>query len=249
MKFWHHNLWSNLANPISKPAPPLTPLHAQQQHNNTPVNNKEEEEETTTQQIHTKITLRAQPKLTNLHQMSRQYVNPAGLRRDGRRTHEIRRLRCRFGPIGSSDGSVYLEHGCNKILAVVHGPRALASRSQGQFDRANISVTYTTAPFAKTEHRKIKNRDRRSEKIAATIQSTFESIVQTHLYPRSEIAVEIQVLQSDGGAVSSYVLFFVLGLYHQIFMTLFLSILHIITFSWYFFLFFLFFFDHNTQCN
>lgn len=135
--------------------------------------------------------------------MSRQYVNPAGLRRDGRRTHEIRRLRCRFGPIGSSDGSVYLEHGCNKILAVVHGPRALASRSQGQFDRANIHVTYTTAPFAKTEHRKIKNRDRRSEKIAATIQSTFESVVQTHLYPRSEIAVEIQVLQSDGGAVSS----------------------------------------------
>ena len=135
--------------------------------------------------------------------MSRQYINAAGLRRDGRRTQEIRRLRCRFGPIGSCDGSAYVEHGCNKILAVVRGPRALASRSHGQFDRATITCTYTQAPFAKTEHRKIRSRDRRTEQIAASIQKTFEAVIQTHLYPRSEISVEIQVLQSDGGALSS----------------------------------------------
>ena len=135
--------------------------------------------------------------------MSRQYVNPAGLRRDGRRPHEIRRLRCRFNPVGSCDGSAYLEHGCNKIIAVVRGPRALASRAQGQFDRATVKCTYTQAPFAKTEHRKIRSRDRRTEQIAASIQKTFESVIQTHLYPRSEISIEIQVLQSDGGAVSS----------------------------------------------
>jgi exosome complex component RRP41 len=135
--------------------------------------------------------------------MSRQYVNAAGLRRDGRRTGEIRRIRCKFGPIGSCDGSAYIEHGCNKILAVVRGPRALASRSQGQFDRATVKCTYTHAPFAKTEHRKIKRRDRRTEQIASTIQKTFESVIQTHLFPRSEISIEIQILQSDGGVVAS----------------------------------------------
>ena len=135
--------------------------------------------------------------------MSRQFVNAAGLRRDGRRTHEIRRLRCRFGPIGSCDVSAYVEHGCNKILAVVRGPRALKARSQSQFDRATIKCTYTQAPFAKTEHRKIRSRDRRTEQIASSIQKTFESVVQTRLYPRSEISIEIQVLQSDGGAVAA----------------------------------------------
>jgi exosome complex component RRP41 len=140
---------------------------------------------------------------THKIQMSRQYVSPAGLRRDGRRPHEIRRLRCRFGPVGDCDGSVYLEHGCNKILAVVRGPRALASRSQGQFDRATVRCTYTQAPFAKTEHRKIRSRDRRTAQIASNITKTFEAVIQTHLYPRSEISIEIQVLQSDGGCVAS----------------------------------------------
>lgn len=43
--------------------------------------------------------------------------------------------------------------------------------------------------------------DRRSAEAAATIQQCFESVVLRHLYPRSEISIYIQVLQSDGGAL------------------------------------------------
>lgn len=35
--------------------------------------------------------------------------------------------------------------------------------------------------------------------LAAAIKSTFEPVVQTHLYPRSQIDILVQVLQQDGG--------------------------------------------------
>ena len=34
----------------------------------------------------------------------------------------------------------------------------------------------------------------------SAIRSTFESVVHTHLYPRSQIDVVVHVLQQDGGA-------------------------------------------------
>ena len=39
--------------------------------------------------------------------------------------------------------------------------------------------------------------------LAATIKSTFEPVVQTNLYPRSQIDVFIQVLQQDGGLLQA----------------------------------------------
>lgn len=48
---------------------------------------------------------------------------------------------------------------------------------------------------------------RRLLELAASIKSTFEPVVQTHLYPRSEIDVFIQVMEQDGG-MSIFMLFF-----------------------------------------
>jgi len=44
---------------------------------------------------------------------------------------------------------------------------------------------------------------RRILELAATIKSTFEPVVQTNLYPRSQIDVFIQVLQQDGGLLQA----------------------------------------------
>ncbi len=133
----------------------------------------------------------------------RAYVSPAGLRRDGRRPRESRRLRCSFAPAAQCDGSAYLELGCNKVLAVVHGPRAPLRRSQGQFDRCALRCAYSLAPFARTEHRRVHARDRRNEQVALQIQRTFESVEQTQLFPKSEIFISVQVLQADGGEVAA----------------------------------------------
>jgi exosome complex component RRP41 len=39
--------------------------------------------------------------------------------------------------------------------------------------------------------------------LASTIKSTFEPVVQTHLYPRSQIDIYVQVLQQDGGLLQA----------------------------------------------
>lgn len=44
---------------------------------------------------------------------------------------------------------------------------------------------------------------RRILELAATIKSTFEPVVQTNLYPRSQIDVFVQVLQQDGGLLQA----------------------------------------------
>lgn len=44
---------------------------------------------------------------------------------------------------------------------------------------------------------------RRVLELAAAIKSTFEPVVQVHLYPRSEIDIFVQVLQQDGGLLSA----------------------------------------------
>lgn len=49
-------------------------------------------------------------------------VSEQGLRLDGRRANELRRIRCKLGVFSQPDGSAYLEQGNTKVLAAVYGP-------------------------------------------------------------------------------------------------------------------------------
>jgi exosome complex component RRP41 len=39
--------------------------------------------------------------------------------------------------------------------------------------------------------------------LASTIKSTFEPVIQTHLYPRSQIDIFVQIIQQDGGLLQA----------------------------------------------
>lgn len=49
-------------------------------------------------------------------------LSDQGLRLDGRRANEIRKITCKLGVFGQSDGSAYFELGNTKVLAAVYGP-------------------------------------------------------------------------------------------------------------------------------
>ncbi|KAJ8481137.1 hypothetical protein ONZ45_g15409 [Pleurotus djamor] len=70
-------------------------------------------------------------------------------------------------------------------------------------DRANINVEVAIAAFSAGERRKRSRGDKRILEMAAAIKSTFEPVVQTSLYPRSQIDVFVQVLQQDGGLLQA----------------------------------------------
>jgi len=55
------------------------------------------------------------------------------------------------------------------------------------------------------ERKKRGRNDRRLTELASALQDTFQPVVQTHLYPRSQIDIYVQVLQQDGGVLAAAV--------------------------------------------
>lgn len=49
-------------------------------------------------------------------------ISDQGLRLDGRRSTELRRIQCKLGVFSQPDGSAYFEQGNTKVLAAVYGP-------------------------------------------------------------------------------------------------------------------------------
>lgn len=130
-------------------------------------------------------------------------LNEGGFRSDGRRQYELREVTIDLSQQGQADGAAVITHGLTRVMVSVFGPREAKSRSQTIHDRANINVEVAISPFSAGERRKRSRGDKRILEMAATIKSTFEPVVQTTLYPRSQIDVFVQVLQQDGGLLQA----------------------------------------------
>lgn len=79
-------------------------------------------------------------------------VSEEGLRLDGRRAHEVRRVVCELGIFDRVDGSARYEQGNNVLLASVFGPQ---ETKRSLPDRAVVRVDYTTASFAANERKAV----------------------------------------------------------------------------------------------
>ena len=69
-------------------------------------------------------------------------MSVAGLRVDGWRPEEVRKLRCRFGLFSQTDGSAYFEQGNTKAVAVVSGPQEMFLKSKALHDRCVINCDF-----------------------------------------------------------------------------------------------------------
>lgn len=128
-------------------------------------------------------------------------LNAGLLRSDGRRPYELRTIAINFEAQGTADGSVTYSHGLTQVRVSVLGPHEAkpGTRRETFHDRAILNVEVQLAPFGVGERRRRGRGDKRLLELAASIKSTFEPVVQTHLYPRSTIDIFIHVLQLDGG--------------------------------------------------
>ncbi|CAG8445219.1 4962_t:CDS:2 [Diversispora eburnea] len=134
--------------------------------------------------------------------MSRQeLIGPQGLRQDGRRASELRKIKCTPSVLSQSDGSSYIEQGNTKCLAAVYGPREARQKAQILHNKALITVEISLAPFSMSERKKRKKFDKRLLEIASAVKQTFEPIIMTNLFPRSQIDIFLQILQYDGGMI------------------------------------------------
>ena len=107
---------------------------------------------------------------------SYELLSDHGLRLDGRRAGELRRLRCRLGVFGQADGSAYLEMGNTKVLAAVYGPHEAKSRAKAASDRAVVNCQYSAAVFSAGERKRRPRGDRKSTEMTTHLRQTFQVI-------------------------------------------------------------------------
>ncbi len=130
---------------------------------------------------------------------NKKLIDENGLRIDGRRLDEIRPIKFEVGLLSNADGSAYIEHGRNKIIVAVYGPRETQPKHIGLVDRAVVRCRYHMAPFS-TDERKSPAPSRREIEISKVIREALEPAIFTEYFPRSMIDIFIEVLQSDGGS-------------------------------------------------
>ncbi|KAK4018513.1 exosome complex component RRP41 [Daphnia magna] len=127
-------------------------------------------------------------------------LSDQGLRIDGRKPNELRRIRCSLGIFAQADGSAYLEQGNTKVLAAVYGPHEIrGSKSKALHDKAFVNCQYSTATFSMGERKRRPRGDRKSTEMSTHLEETFAAAIRTELYPRSQIDIFVEVLQADGG--------------------------------------------------
>ncbi|KZT29917.1 hypothetical protein NEOLEDRAFT_1153761 [Neolentinus lepideus HHB14362 ss-1] len=132
-------------------------------------------------------------------------LNDGGFRSDGRKQYELRDISFDLSPQSSADGSASVSHGLTQVVVSVFGPREAKMRRETIHDRANINVEVNVAPFSAGERRRRGRGDKRILEFGSIIKSTFEPVIQTSLYPRSQIDIYVQILQQDGGVLQACV--------------------------------------------
>lgn len=121
-----------------------------------------------------------------------------GLRVDGRRVDELRPIKLEVGLLDKANGSAYIEHGKNKILAAVYGPREAHPKHIALAERAVVRCRYHMAPFS-VDERKSPAPSRRELELSKVIRESLEPAIMSEYFPRATIDLFIEVLQADAG--------------------------------------------------
>src|SRR5512136_1812940 len=125
-------------------------------------------------------------------------IDKKGIRSDGRKADELRHVKLEVGVLPNADGSAYIEHGKNKILAGVYGPREVHPKHLALPDRTVLKCRYHMAPFS-VQERKSPAPSRREIELSKVIRESLEPAVFMEYYPRTMVNVFVEVLQADGG--------------------------------------------------
>ena len=122
-----------------------------------------------------------------------------GIRCDGRKVDETRKVTIKAGVLKNANGSAYIEFGDNKILAGVFGPRDVHPKHLANTDTGIIRCRYHMSPFSVTE-RKNPAPSRREIEIGKVIKEALQPALILEKFPRTTVDVFVEILQADGGS-------------------------------------------------
>lgn len=133
--------------------------------------------------------------------MPRELLSPQGLRIDGRRQNELRNISIKLGVLQRCDGSAFYLHGNTKVIASISGPKH-PSKSSGKKDENfyfNVHVKFAT--FSKNgERQKVVKNSKKLSEFELNLKSIFKSVILLEKYEKSQLDLNIEILQTDGGS-------------------------------------------------
>lgn len=120
-----------------------------------------------------------------------------GKRLDGRLANELRKIEMKVGVISKANGSAMVSFGNTKVIAAVHGPRALFPKHLQEVETSILRCIYSMAPFS-VDERKPPGPDRRSIELSKVMRLALEPALFLEEFPKATIDVYVYVLQADG---------------------------------------------------
>lgn len=132
--------------------------------------------------------------------MAQELLSPQGLRMDGRRHNELRQIECKLGVFKRCDGSAYIKMGNSKVIASISGPKNPKERSKKD-DNFIFNVRVRFATFSKNgERQKIVRNSKKLGELELNLKNIFKSVILLEKYEKSQLDLNIEVLQTDGGS-------------------------------------------------
>ncbi len=125
-------------------------------------------------------------------------IDENGLRVDGRRPDELRKIRMEVGVLKKMDGSAYVEVGGTRIYAGVIGPREVHPKHLELPDRGILNCRYHMASFS-VDERKTLGMTRREIELSKVLREALETVVFLEEFPRMMVDIFVEVIQADGG--------------------------------------------------
>jgi exosome complex component RRP41 len=133
--------------------------------------------------------------------MNKELLFISDLRIDGRKFQEIRDIEIETEIIPSANGSAVINTGGTKCLAWINGPQE--GKSKNFESKGTIKCIFSIAPFATLTRKSDYKRDLKMREFSKTLKDIFEQVVLLESYQRSEIQINVLVLQSEGSYKSA----------------------------------------------
>lgn len=117
-------------------------------------------------------------------------------RLDGRKANQIRDMKIKTNIVENCTGSCMIESFGTKILVWIKGPRE--GRSKSYENNGSLKVDFTISQSAYPYLKPDLKRNLQMREFSSTLKEIFEEVVILKHYSRSEIEINVAVLQNDG---------------------------------------------------
>ncbi len=123
-------------------------------------------------------------------------------RHDGRKPQEIRSPDIEVGIVKDSTGSCLFSSGETKVLSWIMGPKE-SVRTKTLDNKGSLKCNFTISSFANSNRKSEYKRNLQMREFSSTLKEIFEESIIMRNYIKSEIEINVVLLQNDGSYKSA----------------------------------------------